>query len=218
MAWRRVARRSPELVVDRAPSALPGGSGQLLFRRGDSRDRGAEHGSELDGGQAHPSPGAEDDELLARLQGGDRAEHVKGRPMGHAQGGGRALVEAGWDRGQSGGGYDDLLGEGAHECRAEDPIPGRQPLDVGCHLAHHSGELAPGDERGGDPQLVVVGHQQDVGEVDGGGVHAHPHLARPHLWCRYVGHADDLGWTVGAADGGAHVAVSDPARPAIASR
>ena len=146
------------------------GDGELLVRRGDGGDRRAQQRAELDRSQAHAAAGAQHDELLAGLHPADRAQHVVRRAVGDAEGGGEAEVGARGEAVDSGGADDGLLGERAHEGGAGDEVADRQALDVVGHLADRPGQLAPGGERHRDRQLVLVGHQQHVGEVHRGRV------------------------------------------------
>ena len=63
------------------------------------------------------------------------------------------------------GGDEDLLGERTDHGCTRDPIPDRHALDAGTDEAHDAGELAPRCERHWDTDLVLIGDQQDIGEV-----------------------------------------------------
>jgi hypothetical protein len=191
-------------VVDQAAGAGGAGRVELGRRGGDGRDRGPQPGAELHGGQPHATARAEHHQLVAGLQRGDRSEGVERGAVGHAEGG-RVLV--GHARGRAGErhrGHEDLLGEGAVQHGAEHPVADGEVGDVGARLQHLPGQLAAGDERRRDAQLVAVGDEQGVGEVDRCGAHAHPHLPRPRGGGGQVLDLEDLRGSVGRADGGAH--------------
>ena len=58
------------------------------------RHRCTEEDAQLHGRQPDAAACAEDDELLTGPQAGDRAQHVEGGAVGHAEGGGRAVLDA----------------------------------------------------------------------------------------------------------------------------
>ena len=121
--------------------------------------------------------------------------------------GSRRFLDAVRDAGKAFGRDDDLLAEGTDERRAEDPVA----FSEGCHAVANAGdgprELAAGDERRRHAHLVLVGDQENVGEVHGGGGNTHADLARVQLWRRQVLDGDDIRRSVGAADGSAQVLI-----------
>ena len=79
----------------------------------------------------------------------------------------------------------------------DDPVADRDGAgsDVRAlaHLDDRAGELAARHERGRHADLVLVGDQQHVGEVDRGGVDADADLARADRGGRQVVDHDDSG-------------------------
>jgi len=81
-----------------------------------------------------------------------------------------------------------------------DPIPDhpRRCRRRRSHRPDDAGELTAHRERHGDVDLVLIGHQQDVGEVDGGGRHLHHHCLRTHRSGTSTTTTDDGGRTGGS--------------------
>ena len=192
-------------VVDQRPRPLGLGGLQLLGRRRDGRHRGAEEGTQLHGRQSHATAGPEDDQLLARLQEGDRPQHTECGAVGHPEGGHDVVAHAVGRAGQRPRRNGYLLGEGADEARAEDAVPDGDSADIVGHGLDGPGELASGHERRGHAHLVPVGDDQDVGKVDGRGHDTDPCLTGIQRRLRQLLHDHGLGLAVGPADGGAHV-------------
>ena len=119
-----------------------------------------------------------------------------------------------------------LLGEGAGDGRPHDPVAHGDVTHAVRHLRHHAGELAAGHERRRDRELVLVRHQQHVGEVHGRGLDAHPHLPRPDRRDGQVVDLHDLGWArhrqtaahVSGSGAGGGGAINGPSTRAGASR
>ena len=82
--------------------------------------------AEADRRQSDPAAGAEDDQLVAGLQSGDRAEDVVRRPPGHPEGGGVVVVDTRRHGPHRRRRHGHLLGEGAHQHRAGHPVTDRQ--------------------------------------------------------------------------------------------
>src|SRR5262249_57458486 len=64
---------------------------------------------------------------------------------------------------------------------------------------------------GWEGDLVLIRDQQQVGEVDGGGIDSNPHVPRAECRRRELVDLDDLGRSVRPADRGAHL--GSPAAP-----
>ena len=86
------------------------------------------------------------------------------------------VVDPGRDGAHRLGGDGHLLGKGAGDHRAEDAVADRHSLHPVGHLGDPAHELAARDEGDRKGGLVLVGDQEDVGEVDGGGADPDPHL------------------------------------------
>ncbi len=178
---------------------------QLLGAGGDGGDPGPQLDAELHGGQADPASGPEHDQLLPRLHPGHRSEHVVRRAVGDTEGRGGLVGDTRRDRGEGGRPDHDLLGERPDEGRPEDPVANGHRVHVVGHLGDLAGELAAGDEGQRRGHLVVVGDDQDVGEVHCGGVDPYPGLAGADLGRRELVDHHDVGRAVGPTDRGPHV-------------
>ena len=87
--------------------------------------------------------------------------------MRHSERSGRPEIHRISDVMHRRGGDEDLLGERTDHGRSRDPIPDRHSADAGTDQSHDARELAPRGERHGDTDLVLIGDQQDIGEVGG---------------------------------------------------
>ena len=98
-----------------------------------------------------------------------------------------ATPEAAADRRSTAGSTGWTDDAGTRICSAKAPImadpmtrsPTATPSTPGPDGADRPGELAARREGDGHVDLVLVGHQQHVGKVDGGGGHVDHHLAIP---------------------------------------
>ena len=192
---------------------------ELRRRRRDGGDGRTQHDTELHGRQADSPAGAEHDQLVPGTDPGERAERVVGGAMGNAERCGVARLDPLGDPGQRRRRDHDLLCERPHHRAPEDAVAHRHVAHVVGHLEDFAGELAPGYERHGNGELVLVRDQEDVGIIDGCG--RHPDPCRPRLGRRrrHILYLHDLRRAVGRADGGAHPQItgrspsSRPARP-----
>lgn len=163
-------------MVDEVLGAVGRRDVELLGRRRDGRHRRPEHDAELDRGEADAASRAEHDQLLPRLHGRDRAQHVVRGAVRHAERRREPVVNAVGDVAHCIGGDDHLLGERTRDPRSEDMIADNRVGDPGADLFDHARVLAAGDERRRQRDLVLVGDEEDVGEVDGGRGHTDPNL------------------------------------------
>src|ERR1700686_1534784 len=102
------------------------------------RDRGTEVHAELDCRKADASAGAEHDQLVALLHTGRRPQSVISRAVSHAKRRGGALVDAVRYPRKPCGRRHDLLGEGAVESGAADPVPDRETTSAVAGLDAHT--------------------------------------------------------------------------------
>ena len=183
-------------MADQAGRAIRPGHLELAGGGGHGRHGRTEEAAQLHGGQAHATSRAEHDEFLARLEGGHGPQDMVGGAVCHAEGRGRAVADGRRDAGDRSGRNGRLLGEGAGDHRPHDPVAGGKVTGGFARLRHDAGELAPGHERRRDADLVPVGYQEYVREVDRRCGDPDPHLAcgegrrrdlldRYHLRCPY---------------------------------
>ena len=79
-----------------------------------------------------------------------------GGAVGHPEGRRGAVIDAGRNPDQAGGGHHDLFGEGAVQAGAGDPVTNGE---IGCVIGDfvdHTGELAAWNERRRHADLVLV--------------------------------------------------------------
>ncbi len=124
--------------------------------------------------------------------------------MGHTECGCRPQVDGGVDHVHRLGRDDDLLGEGTDHRGPGDAIAHGHPFHAGPHQTHMTGEFAPRRERNRHMDLVLVGDEQDVGEVGGGRHDVDDHLALTRHGVRKVFHHQGLGGAVFVAAERAH--------------
>ncbi len=131
--------------------------------------------------------------------------------MGHAEGSGVPGFDAVRDRRQRGGGDAVSSAKAPTMTVPKTRSPGGDGCDVSGHLEHLAGELAAGNEGRRDRDLVLVGNQQHIGEVDGRRLDFDHHGAGTGFGCGQVHHLDHLGWPVLRTEGGPHL--DSPTRP-----
>ena len=179
-------------VVDRHLGS-PGHTERRLLGRGcGGHHPGPQPGPELHRGQTHAASGAEHHGPLPRLDPGHTAQGVVRRSMGHPRGRRRGELDGGVDGLERGRRHGDLLGEGTEHRRSHHPVTDRDAVDAGPQHPDGAGELTAYRERHGEVDLVLIGHQQDVGKVHGGGRYLHHHLPLRRHRIGHV-HHDDAG-------------------------
>ncbi len=180
-------------MVDEMSRAVGRRDLELLRRRGNGGDRRTEHGAELDRGEPDASARAQDDQLLAGLQRGDRSEHVVRGAVRDAEHGRVSVVDAVGHELQRRGRHDDLVRERAVEARAEDARTDGDGRSMSSATSTTTpANSLPGTNGSGTVSLVLVGDEQYVGEVHGRGMHTHPDVSGRERRCRNVVDAHDL--------------------------
>ncbi len=100
------------------------------------------------------------------------------RAVGDAERGGGAVVDAIGYPCEPGGRNGDLLGECPVHAGAGHAVADRETSYFRAGFDDDTGELAAGDERGGNAVLVLIGDQEHVGKVHCGGSYSHANLSR----------------------------------------
>ncbi len=169
LAEAEVARGGDVVVVEaEAAQRLP------LVGMGGGEDLGAELAGELDRGAADAAGAGVDQHLLPRPQRGEVDEAEVGGGEDDRHRGRLGERPLGRDRHQGGGVADDQRAERPRG-QAHDPVARGDRADLVADLEHDPGALAA------DRRLARVEAEGEhhFAEVESGGAHRDPHLARP---------------------------------------
>lgn len=117
----------------------------------------------------------------------DAAQRVIGGGVGHSRGRGRREVNGRADSLQRGSPDHDLFGERAVHGGSLHSVARGEGPHTGSHRPHGAGEFAADREGNGDVDLVLIGDQEHVGKIHGGGGDVDHHLP---VRGNRVGHLD----------------------------